>query len=162
MSLWLRLRAWEVHTKACWEDPSFQLTGPDGTSYHWLQHIGTTELVGDINLLRTAIGARKLSFHTVSYGTQVGGLYATMFPNHVDKRVVAYRPATPDGFKWSWELAHAKEKAWNRIAMVCDMMPDKGHSGQGQPGQLQPILSHQRTFPRQRPEGPGTLRGACA
>ena len=125
MSLRFRLRAWEDRTKACWEDPSFQLTGSDGTSYHWLQHSGTTQLVGDINLLRKAIGAKKLSFHTVSYGTQIAGLYATMYPDHVDKLVLDSNTLpTPDGFKWSWDLADAKEKAWNRMAMVCDMMPD--------------------------------------
>jgi hypothetical protein len=107
VSLRLRLRAWQDRTKACWEDPSFQLTGPDGTSYHWLQHSGITELVGDISLLHTAIGARKLSFHTVSYGTQVGGLYATMYPDHIDKLI---EHAT----HWSWELANAKKRgtAW--------------------------------------------------
>ena len=113
----LFLRKWENTTKTCWEDPSFHLTGPDGTPYHWLQYSGTTQLVGDINLLRTAIGLRKLSFHTVSYGTTVAGLYATMYPEHVDKLVLdSTTKPIPDGYKMSWDKADGAQKVWSMIS----------------------------------------------
>lgn len=41
----------------------------------------------DLDLLRAALGERKLTFMGASYGTYFGALYATLFPGHVRRMV---------------------------------------------------------------------------
>ncbi|AXB47634.1 alpha/beta hydrolase [Amycolatopsis albispora] len=53
-----------------------------------LRHINTPNEVRDLDRLRQALGERKLSYWGLSYGTYVGAVYATMFPQHTDRVVL--------------------------------------------------------------------------
>ncbi|MFI6024648.1 alpha/beta hydrolase [Amycolatopsis magusensis] len=53
-----------------------------------LPHINTKNEVRDLDRLRQALGERKLSYWGLSYGTYVGAVYATMFPQHTDRVVL--------------------------------------------------------------------------
>ncbi|MEV0251254.1 alpha/beta hydrolase [Nocardia sp. NPDC050712] len=48
-----------------------------------LDHASTANTARDLELLRRAVGDPKLSYHGISYGTQVGAVYANMFPSRV-------------------------------------------------------------------------------
>ncbi|WP_280233291.1 alpha/beta hydrolase [Nocardia cyriacigeorgica] len=48
-----------------------------------LDHVSTADTARDLELLRRAVGDEKLSYHGISYGTQVGAVYANMFPSRV-------------------------------------------------------------------------------
>ncbi|MET7641435.1 alpha/beta hydrolase [Streptomyces sp. NPDC005438] len=48
-----------------------------------LPHMTTTNTARDLDVLRAALGDKKLNFIGVSYGTYLGGVYATLFPEHV-------------------------------------------------------------------------------
>jgi pimeloyl-ACP methyl ester carboxylesterase len=53
-----------------------------------LRHINTPNEARDIDQIRKALGERKLSYWGVSYGTYVGAVYATMFPDRTDRVVL--------------------------------------------------------------------------
>ncbi len=53
-----------------------------------LEHVSTTETVRDLDLLRGLVGEDKLSYFGSSYGTQIGSLYAQLFPDHVGRMVL--------------------------------------------------------------------------
>ncbi len=48
-----------------------------------LRHISTADTVADLDDLRIALGDDRLSYLGLSYGTYIGGLYATTYPTHV-------------------------------------------------------------------------------
>ena len=48
-----------------------------------LQHVSTADTARDLDLLRAAVGDRKLNYYGVSYGTFLGATYTNMFPNRV-------------------------------------------------------------------------------
>ncbi|HMR49596.1 MAG TPA: alpha/beta hydrolase [Arachnia sp.] len=53
-----------------------------------LDHLSTIENVRDLDLLRHLLGAEKLNFVGVSYGTFVGAVYAELFPHSVGRLVL--------------------------------------------------------------------------
>jgi pimeloyl-ACP methyl ester carboxylesterase len=53
------------------------------------RHYFTTEqTVGDLELLRQALGVRKMTVDGVSYGTMTGASYAVRYPRHVSRLVL--------------------------------------------------------------------------
>ncbi len=50
-----------------------------------LPHMRTTDNVADLEALRVAIGAERVGFLGVSYGTYLAQVYATLHPDRVDK-----------------------------------------------------------------------------
>jgi pimeloyl-ACP methyl ester carboxylesterase len=48
-----------------------------------LRHVSTVDTVRDLNRLRERAGERKLNYLGMSYGTEVGAVYANMFPGRV-------------------------------------------------------------------------------
>ncbi|MFD7629461.1 alpha/beta hydrolase [Streptomyces sp. NPDC059851] len=53
-----------------------------------LPHMTTPNTARDLDVIRAALGERKLNFLGVSYGTYLGGVYATLFPTHVRRMIV--------------------------------------------------------------------------
>ncbi|MET9423277.1 alpha/beta hydrolase [Streptomyces sp. NPDC006540] len=53
-----------------------------------LPHVGTTEAAQDMDLMRHVLGDRKLHYFGISYGTQLGGVYAHLFPKNVGRAVL--------------------------------------------------------------------------
>ncbi|MFZ3559683.1 alpha/beta hydrolase [Streptomyces sp. BH055] len=50
-----------------------------------LAHVSTTEAARDMDLMRGALGDKKLHYMGVSYGTELGGIYAHLFPGKVGR-----------------------------------------------------------------------------
>ncbi|MFD3507534.1 alpha/beta hydrolase [Nocardia sp. NPDC058666] len=48
-----------------------------------LNHASSANTARDLDLLRRAVGDETLTYHGISYGTQVGAIYANMFPGRV-------------------------------------------------------------------------------
>ena len=48
-----------------------------------LPHVSTANVARDLDLLRQAVGDRKLTYVGYSYGTYLGATYANLFPNRV-------------------------------------------------------------------------------
>ncbi|HZG98335.1 MAG TPA: alpha/beta fold hydrolase [Nocardioidaceae bacterium] len=62
------------------------------------QHVTTRNTARDMDLLRTALGEKKISFVGYAYGSYVGAVYGSMFPQNLD-RIVLDSCVNPD---WSW------------------------------------------------------------
>ena len=83
--------------------------------------VGTFDLAQDMDIFRAAVGAETLSVWGVSYGTEVGASYATMFPERVDKLVLDGNVAVSNELYEFAELsALSYEQVWNGLAAACN------------------------------------------
>ncbi|AMW13946.1 peptidase [Streptomyces qaidamensis] len=55
---------------------------------HLLPYIDTTSAVRDMDAIRQALGAKKINYFGYSYGTYLGAVYATFFPERVRRLVL--------------------------------------------------------------------------
>jgi pimeloyl-ACP methyl ester carboxylesterase len=53
-----------------------------------LAHVGTMDVVHDLELIRQALGEGPLNYIGFSYGTKIGALYADTYPEHVRAMVL--------------------------------------------------------------------------
>ncbi|MFJ6988200.1 MULTISPECIES: alpha/beta hydrolase [unclassified Streptomyces] len=53
-----------------------------------LPHIGTVDAARDMDVMRAAVGDRKLNYLGFSYGTRLGAVYAAQFPGKVGRMVL--------------------------------------------------------------------------
>ena len=53
-----------------------------------LDHLRTTDTVRDMDLLRRALGEERINFYGFSYGTYLGQVYATLYPQRVRRMVL--------------------------------------------------------------------------
>ncbi|WP_107499931.1 alpha/beta hydrolase [Streptomyces sp. fd1-xmd] len=69
-----------------------------------LAHIGTVSAARDIEVLRTALGAGRISYFGYSYGTYLGAVYAKLHPGRVH-RLVLDSVVDPNGVWYQDNLA---------------------------------------------------------
>ncbi|WP_330329239.1 alpha/beta hydrolase [Streptomyces sp. NBC_00536] len=62
--------------------------GCKARSGEMLPFMTTPNAARDLDVIRAALGEKKLNFLGVSYGTYMGGVYATLFPTHVRRMIV--------------------------------------------------------------------------
>ncbi|POX57882.1 peptidase [Streptomyces sp. Ru62] len=53
-----------------------------------LPHVRTTDAARDMDLMRRVLGDDKLYYFGISYGTELGGVYAHLFPKNVGRAVL--------------------------------------------------------------------------
>lgn len=53
-----------------------------------LEHVSTADTARDLDLLRRAVGDRRLNYYGASYGTFLGATYANLFPRRVGRMVL--------------------------------------------------------------------------
>ncbi len=53
-----------------------------------LPHIGTVSASRDLDVMRAALGDKKLNYLGFSYGTRLGAVYAAQFPDKVGRMVL--------------------------------------------------------------------------
>lgn len=53
-----------------------------------LDHVSTLETVRDLDLMRALLGAERLNYFGVSYGTYIGAVYAEFFPDRVGRLIL--------------------------------------------------------------------------
>jgi pimeloyl-ACP methyl ester carboxylesterase len=87
--VWLQRTA--AYTKAC------------GKHADLLRNMRTVDTVRDIEALRVALGQEKINYYGFSYGTYIGQIYATMFPERV-RRMVFDGTVDPRGIWYSAQL----------------------------------------------------------
>ncbi|MER5947045.1 alpha/beta hydrolase [Streptomyces sp. NPDC001904] len=59
----------------------------DKNSGKVLPHVRTTDAARDMDLMRQVLGDDKLHYFGISYGTELGGVYAHLFPKNVGRAV---------------------------------------------------------------------------
>jgi len=108
----------------CYASKKFQLSGDTGKSYNFLDYVGTQFLAYDIDAFRKAIGAAKMSFYGMSYGTAVSAVYATIFPDNVFRMVVDGNMSPwPQKEQLAEGIAQSKDKAIAKMLRDCELSP---------------------------------------
>ncbi|MFJ8544453.1 alpha/beta hydrolase [Streptomyces sp. NPDC093586] len=83
-----------------------------------LRHYHSLNNARDLDVVRAALGERKLTFMGTSYGTYLGALYAELFPSHV-RRMVFDSPVNPDprqvGYRNGLDRSEAAEDRWRDV-----------------------------------------------
>ncbi|HTO01421.1 MAG TPA: alpha/beta hydrolase [Microthrixaceae bacterium] len=64
------------------DDQKTFLEGCKKKSGDLLTHMSTADVAADLDLIREALGDKKLSYVGFSYGTAIGAVYATLFPEN--------------------------------------------------------------------------------
>jgi pimeloyl-ACP methyl ester carboxylesterase len=85
-----------------------------------LAHVGTREVVRDLDVLRVALGEEKLSYLGYSYGTRIGSGYAEAFPQRV-RALVLDGALDPDESTFDRNVAQAVgfQRAFDTFAADC-------------------------------------------
>ncbi|MBM7774561.1 pimeloyl-ACP methyl ester carboxylesterase [Actinokineospora baliensis] len=66
-----------------------------------LPHMSTANVARDLDRIRAALGERRVSYLGYSYGTYLGAVYATLFPDRTD-RVVLDSVVGSGGIDYTW------------------------------------------------------------
>lgn len=86
-----------------------------------LSHLGTRNVVRDIDALRAAMGDEQISYLGYSYGTAIGQVYADMFPDRVRAMVLdGIVELGSDGTELARKQALGFERALASFAADCD------------------------------------------
>jgi pimeloyl-ACP methyl ester carboxylesterase len=114
----------------CFQDKRYEWRASGSSkSVNLLSYGSTSDLAQDIDLLRTAMGSREISIYGISYGTKVGSVYATMFPDKTKQLILdgpmATIPDTEELFNWFGE---GVEAVWAGLAGACDNSVMQGGS----------------------------------
>ncbi|MCN9239986.1 alpha/beta hydrolase [Streptomyces sp. RY43-2] len=95
-------------------------SGCEQHSGRLLPYLRTTDTARDMDLMRQLLGDRKLYYFGISYGTELGGVYAHLFPTHVGRAVfdaVVDPTQTPD--QLSLGQARGFQLAFDNYARDC-------------------------------------------
>ncbi len=83
-----------------------------------LRHLSTANVARDLDLLRRAVGDRRLTYDGISYGTYLGATYAAMFPGKVRALVLDGNfdaPAYRAGWRTPFLRSHGAEAGWRTL-----------------------------------------------
>ncbi|CAM4518072.1 alpha/beta hydrolase [Nocardia ninae] len=97
--------------------------GSGGTEM--LAHLGTRDVARDMDVLRAALGDKKLSYAGSSYGTRLGAVYAEIFPENVRALIndSAMDP-TKNTRERNLQQAEGMQRTFEKIAAFCATQPD--------------------------------------
>ncbi|MFD7714457.1 alpha/beta hydrolase [Streptomyces sp. NPDC059814] len=85
-----------------------------------LPFVGTTNAARDIDLMRQVLGDDRLHYFGISYGTELGGVYAHLFPEKVGRSVLdAVVDPTEDAEQSSLGQAKGFQLALDNFAKDC-------------------------------------------
>ncbi|MER5971373.1 alpha/beta hydrolase [Streptomyces sp. NPDC002055] len=89
-----------------------------------LPHVGTESAARDMDLMRQVLGDAKLNYFGISYGTELGGVYAHLFPKHVGRTVLdAVVDPTQDSVQESLDQAKGFQLALDNYLAHCVKTP---------------------------------------
>ncbi|GAB2706062.1 alpha/beta hydrolase [Nocardia thraciensis] len=107
------------------ENKQFASRCTERTGNDFLAHVGTREVVQDMDVIRAVLGDEKLNYVGYSYGTRLGSAYAEKFPDRVRAMVLdgALDP-NADPVSESVQQAAGFQQAFNAYAADCASKPD--------------------------------------
>ncbi|MBP0935503.1 alpha/beta hydrolase [Streptomyces goshikiensis] len=99
--------------------------GCEKHSQRILPHVSTVDAARDMDILRSALGDKKLSYVGASYGTFLGATYAELFPGRVGRLVLdgAMDPSRP-ALELNRDQTAGFETAFTSFAKDCAKQPD--------------------------------------
>ncbi|MGQ0847200.1 MAG: alpha/beta fold hydrolase [Sporichthyaceae bacterium] len=78
-----------------------------------LPHLTSTDVVADLDAIRAALGAQRLNYYGFSYGTYLGQLYASTYPQRVGRMVL---DSNIDPTTWGYRNAGTTAREFDRAA----------------------------------------------
>ncbi|MER6786544.1 alpha/beta hydrolase [Streptomyces sp. NPDC000658] len=92
-----------------------------------LAHASTTDTARDMDLMRQVLGDRKMHYFGISYGTELGGVYAHLFPKNVGRIVLdAVVDPTADAVGHAQNQARGFQRALDDYFASTGEDPKKG------------------------------------
>ncbi|GAT81009.1 peptidase [Streptomyces sp. F-3] len=92
-----------------------------------LAHVSTTDTARDLDLMRQVLGDSKLHYFGFSYGTELGGVYAHLFPRRVGRLVLdAVVDPTADSVGHARNQARGFQRALNGYLKSTGQDPEQG------------------------------------
>ncbi|QOV35772.1 alpha/beta fold hydrolase [Streptomyces ferrugineus] len=89
-------------------------------SEEMLPHVSTTDAARDMDLMRQVLGDDKLHYFGISYGTELGGVYAHLFPGNVGRAVFdAVVDPTQNAEQGALGQARGFQRALDNFAADC-------------------------------------------
>lgn len=90
-----------------------------------LVNAGSTNVVRDMDIIREVLGDEKLTYLGYSYGTQLGAMYATTYPDKV-RAIVLDSPVAPDQTANGTRLSQLTglQARFDDLAALCAESPD--------------------------------------
>ena len=85
------------------------------------RYIGTNNVARDMDRIREALSVDQITYLGYSYGTRIGAVYASLFPDHV-RAMILDGPVSPTDHVSSFTPIQGQgfETAWSRFAQSCD------------------------------------------
>ena len=94
--------------------------GCEKRSGELLPHVGTESAARDMDVLRGLVGDKKLNYLGFSYGTELGGMYADLFPKKVGRMVLDGAVDTQLGnARMLYEGALSVDESFGRYVKRC-------------------------------------------
>jgi pimeloyl-ACP methyl ester carboxylesterase len=92
-----------------------------------LQFYSTENTARDMDLIRESMGFEQINYLGISYGTYLGGVYATLFPDRVEAMFLdsAFDPQGDTAEQDYLTQAEGFENAFNNWVDWCESMPDE-------------------------------------
>ncbi|MER6357722.1 alpha/beta hydrolase [Streptomyces sp. NPDC001634] len=110
-----------IEEKAYLDDATDFGRGCEKAAGKLLSHVSTTDTARDMDLLRQVLGDRTMHYFGISYGTELGGVYAHLFPKNVGRVVLdAVVDPTADS------VGHAKNQALGFQRALDDYLKSTG------------------------------------
>ncbi|MGW0881125.1 alpha/beta hydrolase [Streptomyces sp. NPDC002671] len=92
-----------------------------------LAHASTTDTARDMDLMRQVLGDDKLHYFGISYGTELGGVYAHLFPRNVGRAVLdAVVDPTADAVGHAENQARGFQRALDDYLKSTGQNPEQG------------------------------------
>jgi pimeloyl-ACP methyl ester carboxylesterase len=118
--------------------------------------LGTNNVARDIDRFRAALGESRMNYLGVSYGSELGAVYASLFPKRV--RAMVIDGGVTDTFgDYTMEMfieeAAAHELALRHIASLCRRDPTCPIQGRGLIDAIDEVLARVRANPVPNPDG---------
>ena len=125
-----------------------------------LAQMTTPNTVRDLDVIRAALGEKKLNYLGVSYGTYIGAVYGTMFPGHL-RRMIVDSVVNPSREK-IWYQANLDQdvafegrwKDWEDWVAANDAAFHLGTTRR-RPGEVARTACHRQEEPHRRGRRPG-------
>jgi pimeloyl-ACP methyl ester carboxylesterase len=134
-----------VFAKACFEQ--------NGS---WAGKLGTNNVARDIDLLRRALGERQITYAAGSYGSELGAVYASLFPEHL-RAMMLDGTATPIHrdylVEFLSEFSTAFEHSFRRLDQVCRRDPACALADTGVVAAYDEIAARLKSEPVTSPQG---------
>lgn len=106
--------------KAFLDDTKTYAAACEKNSGRELPFVGTTNAARDMDLMRQVLGDDRLYYFGISYGTELGGVYAHLFPKNVGRSVLdAVVDPTEDAEESSLGQAKGFQLALDNFAKDC-------------------------------------------